>query len=162
VIHPKTIKPLQNKSIPLYVRSFLHPAEEGTCIHNRTVENLPSIIVYKANQVLVQLTSNDFSFVGEGLRSEAEQLFASLRIKPNLTQNAAISLLYVTDDRVEKLEAFAHRAGKHFDISLTRNLTLLTIRHYTKELVEKLTEGCQVVLQQQTPETVQLLLQTNA
>ena len=160
VIHPKTIKPLQNKSIPLYVRSFLHPVEEGTCIHNRTVANLPSIIVYKANQVLVQLTSNDFSFVGEGLRSEAEQLFASLQIKPNLTQNAAISLLYVADDRAENIEAFAHRAGEKFDVSLTRNLMLLTVRHYTKALVGKLTEGCQVVLQQQTPETVQLLLQT--
>ncbi|HUC82679.1 MAG TPA: aspartate kinase, partial [Flavisolibacter sp.] len=89
VIHPKTIKPLQNKGIPLYVKSFLNPNEEGTCIHNQPVNNLPPIIVYKEGQALVQLSSKDFSFVGEGLTAEVYRIFEQLKFKPNLTQNAA-------------------------------------------------------------------------
>lgn len=158
VIHPKTIKPLQNKGIPLYVRSFLHPDDEGTCIHNNSVNGLPPIIVYKADQVLVQLTSRDFSFVVEGPTADVYGILSSLKIKPNLTQNAAISLLCVMDNRSEKVEAFALKASEHLDVTLRKDLTLLTIRHYTKEVVEKLTAGHAVVLQQQTPETVQMLL----
>jgi aspartate kinase len=159
VIHPKTIKPLQNKGIPLYVKSFLHPDEEGTCIHHQPVNNLPPIIVYKAGQALVQLSSKDFSFVGEGLTAEVYRIFESLKFKPNLTQNAAISLLCVVDNHPEKLEGFALRAAAYFDASVINDLTLLTVRHYQKELVENLTAGYKILLQQQTPETVQLLLQ---
>ena len=162
VIHPKTIKPLQNKGIPLYVKSFLHAGEEGTCIHSQHINSLPPIIVYKAGQALVQLTSKDFSFVSEGLTEKAYHTMAGLNMKPNLTQIAAISLLCVVDDRTEKVEAFALKAGEQFDVAVQKNLTLLTIRHYTKELIEKLTNGFTIVLQQQTPETVQLLLATNA
>jgi aspartate kinase len=161
VIHPKTIKPLQNKGIPLYVKSFLDPAAEGTCIHSRQVNHLPPIIVYKADQVLVQLTAKDFSFVSEGLTAEAYRLLTELKFKPNLTQNAAISLLCVLDNRADKVESFALKAGEQFDVSVMKNLTLLTIRHYNRELLEKLTEGFTIVLQQQTPETVQLLLASN-
>lgn len=162
VIHPKTIKPLQNKSIPLYVKSFLQPDAEGTCIHNQAIDRLPPIIVYKADQVLLQLSSKDFSFVGEGLSSEVDDILTALKFKPNLTQNTAISLLYVVDNRAEKVEAFALKAGEQFDVHVVKNLTLLTIRHYTRELVEKLTEGFAIVLQQQTPETVQMLLAAKA
>ena len=158
VIHPKTIKPLQNKGIPLYVKSFINPDEEGTCIHSKNINQLPSIIVYKADQALVQLSSKDFSFVGEGLTAEVYGIFEQLKIKPNLTQNAAITLLCVLDDRPEKVEAFALKAGQHFDVIVTKNLMMLTVRHYKKELVDKLTAGYKIVLQQQTPETIQLLL----
>jgi aspartate kinase len=158
VIHPKTIKPLQNKGIPLYVKSFLNPDEEGTCIHSQQVDNLPPIIVYKADQVLVQLTSKDFSFVSEGLTSEVYRILTDLKFKPNLTQNAAISLLCVVDNRADKVEAFALKTSEHFDVSVMKSLNLLTIRHYTKELVDMLTTGYDIVLQQQTPETIQLLL----
>jgi aspartate kinase len=162
VIHPKTIKPLQNKGIPLYVKSFLNPDSEGTCIHNQAVNHLPPIIVYKAGQALVQLSSRDYSFVSEGLTTDAYQILTSLRLKPNLTQNAAISLLCVLDDRPEKIEAFALQAGQTFDVTVQKNLTLLTIRHYNDETLRQLTDGYQVVLRQQTPETVQLLLTTKA
>lgn len=162
VIHPKTIKPLQNKSIPLYVKSFLHPAEEGTCIHNQHIANLPPIIVNKANQVLVQLASKDFSFVGEGLTAEVYEIFESLKFKPNLIQSTAISLLCVVDDHAEKVEAFALKAAAHFDVNVTKNLRLLTVRHYNNDVVEKLTNGCKIVLRQQTPETVQMLLEETA
>lgn len=159
VIHPKTIKPLQNKGIPLYVKSFLNPDAEGTCIHNQQVYNLPPIIVYKESQVLVQLSSRDFSFVGEGLTAEVYQMLSKLKFKPNLTQNAAISLLCVLDDRADKVEAFALAASEKFDVTVKKNLTLLTIRHYTESLLARLTAGFTIVLRQQTPETVQLLLE---
>ena len=158
VIHPKTIKPLQNKDIPLYVKSFLDPDAEGTCIHNQRVSHLPPIIVYKAGQVLVQLSSRDFSFVGEGLSAEAYGILSTLKLKPNLTQNAAISLLCVLDDRADKVEAFAIEASEKFDVTVKKDLTLLTIRHYTEEIVARLTAGYAIVLRQQTPETLQLLL----
>ena len=161
VIHPKTIKPLQNKGIPLYVRSFIHPSEEGTCIHNKNINNLPPIIVYKFNQVLVQLTSRDFSFVGEHLTAELYQVFESLKFKPNLTQNAAISLLCVVDDHAEKVDQLAHAASKQFDVTLAKDLTLLTIRHYNTTLVDELCKNGEMILRQQTPETIQVLLKTN-
>lgn len=159
VIHPKTIKPLQNKNIPLYVRSFLHPEEEGTCIHNRQMHHLPPIIVYKDRQVLIELKSKDFSFVGEGLTAEVYQIFESLKFKPNLTQNAAISILCVMDDHPEKVESFAHRAAGHFDVTVTRELHLLTIRHYTQQLLDQLVMDAKILLKQQTQETIQVLLE---
>lgn len=157
VIHPKTIKPLQNKSIPLLVKSFLHPSAEGTVIHNKGLNHLPPIIVFKDCQVLIQLNSKDFSFVSEGLTTIVDELFAKLKFKPNLTQMAAISMLCVTDDKAEKLEAFALAAAEQFDVQVTRNLKLLTIRHYTDAILNELTKEKKIVLQQQTPETIQVV-----
>lgn len=158
VIHPKTIKPLQNKGIPLLVKSFLQPSADGTTIHNKAVNHLPPIIVYKQAQALVQLSSRDFSFVGEGLTAKVYTIFEDLHFKPNLTQNAAISLQCVVDDLPEKVEGFAHVLAADFDVQVTRGLTLLTIRHYTDDLLQELCADCQVLLKQQTPETVQVLL----
>jgi aspartate kinase len=157
VIHPKTIKPLQNKGIPLYVKSFLQPDAEGTVIHNQNINHLPPIIVYKNNQALIELSSKDFSFVNEGLNTEVEELFQQVKFKPNLTQIAAISLLYVVDDQQNKIESFAFKAAEKFDVKVTKDLTLLTIRHYTSELINELTTG-KVLLLQQTPETAQVLM----
>jgi aspartate kinase len=159
VIHPKTIKPLQNKNIPLLVKSFLHPDEPGTCIQNRSTARLPPIIVYKFNQVLIELTSKDYSFVSEGLNYEVYKIFGALKFKPNLTQNAAISMLRVVDDRPEKVEAFALEAAALFDVVVTKNLTLLTIRHYTPEILNHLVGDTPLLLKQQTTETVQVLFQ---
>ncbi|OLY92376.1 aspartate kinase [Cnuella takakiae] len=158
VIHPKTIKPLQNKDIPLYVKSFLHPQEEGTVIHNRNIAGLPPIIVYKQAQVLVELTSRDYSFVSEGLNSEIDILFQRLKFKPNLTQITAISILCLTDNLEEKLDQFAQAAGGLFDVHLEKGLSLLTIRHYNEDILAKLTAGKQIVLRQQTRETVQVVM----
>jgi aspartate kinase len=158
VIHPKTIKPLENKNIPLFVRSFLHPHEEGTCIHNNLVHHLPPIIVYKYNQVEMELSSKDFSFVGEGLTAELYKIFEQIKIKPNLTQNGAISLLVVVDDHPEKVDQLAHAASHFFDVSTRKGLTILTIRHYTQELVDELCKDCEIILRQQTAETVQVLM----
>ncbi len=158
VIHPKTIKPLQNKSIPLFVKSFINPDAEGTIIHNQKVGELPPIIVYKNNQVLVQLKSKDYSFVSEGLTAYVYDVFQSLRFKPNLTQNAAISLLCVVDDKPNKVEQLALRAAENFDVNVTKDLCLLTVRHYNDDILGELVKDSEVLLKQQTPGTVQVLM----
>ena len=159
VIHPKTIKPLQNKNIPLYVKCFLDPALPGTVIHNKLLKNLPPIIVIKEKQAMIELSSKDFSFIEEKPIADLFHLFEKLKIKPNLTQNAAISMICVFDDRPDKIEKLALAASEFFDITVTKGLTLLTIRYYTKEIYNKLTEGKKMLLQQRTTNTVQSLLQ---
>ncbi|MGZ5287080.1 MAG: amino acid kinase family protein, partial [Flavisolibacter sp.] len=162
VIHPKTIKPLQNKDIPLYVKSFINPGEQGTVIHNKPVSHLPPIIVYKENQVLVQLQSKDYSFVSEGLTSIMYGIFEELKFKPNLTQNAAISLLCVVDDHPDKVEKLALMAAEYFEVSVKKGLTLLTVRHYDDVILARLCGERKTVLRQQTPETVQVVLEPDA
>lgn len=157
VIHPKTIKPLQNKSIPLYVKCFLDPSLPGTIIHNKDIINLPPIIVLKEKQAMLKLTSNDFSFIGESHVGRLYELFEKLHIKPNLTQNGAISFVAVMDDWSEKVETMALAAAEILDVEVIRGLTLLTIRHYANGQVEKMTESKRIILKQQTPETVQVL-----
>lgn len=159
VIHPKTIKPLQNKSIPLFVKSFIHPQEEGTIIHNENLNHLPPIIVYKQNQALIQISTKDFSFTNEGLTTTVYELFNKLKYKQNLTQITAISLLCVVDDHREKLEKFALAASENFDVQVTKDLTLLTIRHYEENIKQKLTKEKSILLLQQTPEIFQVLMQ---
>src|SRR6187402_1456978 len=95
VIHPKTIKPLQNKNIPLYVKCFADASLPGTVIHNNPVKNLPPIIVIKQNQVLLQLHTKDFSFIGEQPMSDLYEMMAKLHIKPNLIQTHAVICSYV-------------------------------------------------------------------
>ncbi len=158
VIHPKTIKPLQNKNIPLYVKCFLNPDLPGTVIHNKPVHGLPPVIVLKEKQVLIEMVSKDFSFVGEHHVGQLYQLFEQLHLKPGLTQNGAISFLCVLDDWPEKIEKLALEASAIFDVKVMKELSLLTIRHYNQPLFEKLVTNKSILLRQQTPETVQVLL----
>jgi aspartate kinase len=158
VIHPKTIKPLQNKNIPLHVRCFLHPELAGTVISNKPVHNLPPIIVVKEKQVLLELSSKDFSFVGEEYVSRLYELFTQIKIRPNLIQNGAISLLCCLDDRPDKIEKLALAASEIFDVQVKKDLTLLTIRHYTREKFDELTKDKTILLTQRTTETVQALM----
>jgi aspartate kinase len=157
VIHPKTIKPLQNKHIPLYVKCFLNKDLPGTIIHQKKNKNLPPIIVIKENQVLIELKTQDFSFVGEEPIIELYQLFNKLHIKPNLIQTAAISVFVCLDDKPEKIEQLALAAGVLFDVQIEKGLSLLTIRHYNVDVLTSLSESKDKVLQQQSTETVQVL-----
>jgi len=158
VIHPKTMKPMQNKGIPLYVKCFLNPALPGTVIHDKPIHNLPPIFVLKENQVMLKVITKDFSFVGDHQVRHLYQLFEELHIKPNLSQIGAISFVCVLDDRADKIEKLALEAADFLDVQLMKGLSLLTIRHYTEEVFEKLTAGKTIILRQQTPETIQLLL----
>jgi aspartate kinase len=157
VIHPKTIKPLQNKSIPLHVKCFLDIRLPGTIIHNRQVKNLPPIIIIKNNQAMLHLSSQDFSFVGEAPMSRLYNLFGHLKVKPNLIQTGAISLQLCMDDKSDKIDHLAAEASQLFDVQVVKNLTLLTIRHFSKDLMNTMLQDKNILLQQQTKETVQVL-----
>ncbi|MBL7702843.1 MAG: aspartate kinase [Ferruginibacter sp.] len=158
VIHPKTIKPLENKGIPLHVRCFLNPELPGTVISSKPVHNLPPVIVLKKDQVLMELSSKDFSFVEEKPMSQLHEMFAAIKIRPNLSQNGAIGLLCCLDNKAEKIEKLALAASEIFDVQIEKNLTLLTIRHYTQEKIYELTKGKTIVLEQKTTETIQVLM----
>ena len=158
VIHPKTIKPLKNKNIPLYVRCFLDPTLPGTVISNNPVHGLPPIIVLKNNQVLMELNSKDFSFVEEKPISQLHEMFDHIRIRPNLSQNGAVSLVCCLDDQPEKIDQLAAAASEIFDVQLEKNLTLLTIRHYDELTIDALTKGKTILLEQKTTETIQVLM----
>jgi aspartate kinase len=155
VIHPKTIKPLQNKNIPLYVKSFLDTSLPGTVINANKTENLPPVIVLKANQVLIHFKSRDFSFIEGKPMEQLHEIFKQIKLQPNLSQNTAISLLCCFDGHVEKTTQIASEASAYFDVDVERDLTLLTIRHYTMDAIQKLTLGKNIILEQKTPETMQ-------
>ena len=158
VIHPKTIKPLQNKNIPLQVKCFLAPKMPGTLIHAKHIVGLPPIIVLKENQVLVHLRSKDYSFVGQEGTARLYQLLSALHIQVNLLQTGAVILQVCVDLIPEKIEKLAQEASLLFDVTLEKELTLLTIRHHQKNLLDQMTQGRKIVLQQWSAETVQTLM----
>jgi aspartate kinase len=157
VIHPKTIKPLQNKNIPLFVRSFLDLRLLGTVITAKPNHQLPPMIVYKRNQALVTLQTSDFSFVEGKPINLLYEILDELRIKPNLTQNGAITLMICIDDIAEKTEKLASLASSFFNVNIQKGLTLLTLRHYTKEYLQMNEADTEIIMEQRTSETMQRL-----
>ena len=158
VIHPKTIKPLENKNIPLIVKCFIDPALPGTVIHYKTINNLPTVFVVKENQALLHLHTRDFSFIDEHTITRLYHLVTQINISPNLIQTGAVTLMVCADDREDKIAQLATAASEIFDVQVEKNLSLLTIRHYTQEVVAEMTDGKHIVLKQQSPQTVQFLL----
>src|SRR5690606_40754452 len=118
----------------------------------------PPIIVLKDKQVMLQFNTKDFSFVGEQNIGYIYSLFEKLRVKPNLTQNAAISFLCIMDDHQDKIQELALEASNQFEVTVLRGLELLTIRHYNEEIVHELTSSKNILLRQQTPETIQIVI----
>ncbi len=158
VIHPKTIKPLQNKDIPLYVRSFLDLRLQGTVITDKQNHQLPPMIVHKKNQTLVALQTTDFSFVEGKPIHLLYEILEKLRIKPNLTQNGAITLVICIDDIPEKTEQLAILASSFFNVQIQKGLTLLTVRHYTKEYLQMNESNTEIIMEQRTLNTIQRLI----
>ena len=161
VIHPDTIKPVENKNIPLYVKCFLHPNSPGTVITKDQVHHLPPIKVIKHKQVLLQLSTTDFSFVGEKPIARLYELFGDLNIRPNLLHTTAICILCCLDDIPEKIESIALSASELFEVQIERDLELLTIRHYTKEIIEELILSKTILMEQKTPQTMQVLMRSS-
>ena len=158
VIHPKTIKPLQNKNIPLYVKSFLDTELPGTIINADKATNLPPIIVLKGQQVLIHFRSKDFSFMEGRALGQLHKIFNAVKLQPNLTQNTAISFVCCFDGHAEKTGQIAADASLLFDVDVERDLSLLTIRHYDNATIEKLTKDKNIILEQRTPETMQAVI----
>ena len=159
VIHPKTIKPLQNKQIPLYVKCFLNKDLPGTLIREDVDHTqLPPIIVLKKNQVLITVTSRDYSFITEDKISDIYEIFHGLKIKINLMQNAAISFSCCIDNNPEKIEQLIKALHQGFKLSYNEGLELLTVRYTKDGLLEELSNGRTVLLEQRSPITVQRIL----
>ena len=158
VIHPKTIKPLQNKNIPLYVKCFLDKNLPGTVIDDNPIQQLPPIIVVKQNQALVHFHTKDYSFAGEKPLSQLYNLLAELHIQANLLQTGAVRIDICIDDKADKIEKLALSASSLFDVQVEKNLSMLTIRHYREDLLQELSKGKRIRLRQQSPETVQLVM----
>lgn len=158
VIHPKTIKPLQNKQIPLYVKSFLNPKESGTVIkdgENRL--NIPSYI-FKINQVLISIQPKDFSFIAEDNLSDIFELFSKHGVKINLMQLSAISFSVCCDDDAEKIKLLVTDLKQTFKVLYNSNLELMTVRYYTPETIDLLTKNKLILLEQKSRFTVQMVM----
>jgi aspartate kinase len=159
VIHPKTIKPLQNKNIPLYVKSFLNPTAEGTVIDNNMQydELIPSFII-KKNQVLISIESKDYSFIIENNLSQIFGIFANNGVKINLMQNSAISFSVVVDNNPQKMPQLINELKPFYKVLYNENIDLVTIRHYNQPAIDKVVDGKIVLLEQKSRNTIRMVL----
>ncbi len=162
VIHPKTIKPLQNKTIPLFVKSFKNPKEDGTIIQESGINDskIPSYI-FKQNQTLISFVPRDFSFIDEQSLKDLFTFFSEKDIKINLMQNTAISFSICIDEDEEKLEAIILKFKQKYIVKYNQKLELLTIRHYNPKVVAQLTESKTVLAQQNSRQTARFVLENN-
>jgi aspartate kinase len=159
IIHPKTIKPLQNNNIPLYVKCFLDRNLAGSVIKSDAdSSSYPPLIVLKENQELIQVTTRDFSFITEDNLSNIYSIFHDLKVKINLIQNAAISFVACVDNRQDKIKALIQALEPEYKVTINDNVSLLTIRHYTPKIVAELTANKQILLRQETRKTLQVVM----
>ena len=159
VIHPKTIQPLQNKEIPLYVKSFLNPTAPGTKVSKGAtlVPYIPCFIV-KKNQVFVSISTNDFSFMVENNLSYIFKKLHDYKLKVNLIQNSAISFSVCVDNKFGNFDAFYTALTNEFKIEFQKEVDLYTIRHFNAETKDTITKFGQTLLSQTNKETIQIVL----
>ncbi len=160
VIHPKTIKPLQNKNIPLYVKSFINPEAEGTYISSDVEDLYPPIITVEKNQTMLQIFTRDFSFVAEHHLSALFQMIADLRLMVNMMQNSAISFsVCVTDLEIDdKVDRFVAMLQKDFKVQVDKGLELIAVRHPQDNVLENLLKGKMVLMEERVKETLQFVV----
>ena len=159
VIHPKTLKPLQNKQIPLFVKSFFVPEEDGTQIQEAIeCDHLVPSFIFKVDQVLISIAPKDFSFIDEQNLSCIFGLCAKFRIKLHLMQSSAISFSACIDNKHDKLPQLLDELRESFEVRYNDGLELLTIRHYDEETIARLVEEKEVLLIQKGRSTAQLVL----
>ncbi|MCR9265387.1 MAG: aspartate kinase [Flavobacteriaceae bacterium] len=159
VIHPKTLQPLQRKEIPLHVKSFVKPSDKGTTVGKgvNIVPKIPCFIV-KKDQVLLKLSSLDFSFIVEDNISEIFKLFHDHRLKVDLIQNSAISFSVCLDNKFNGLQPMLDELKRKFKVVCHEDVALYTIRHFDDNAVKSLQNGKSVLVEQRGKETVQLVV----
>jgi len=158
VIHPKTIKPLENKNIPLHVKSFLQPDEPGTVITKIVDVDYPPVVVVEPNQVLLHISTRDFSFVTERHLGYLFQQFDKNRIKINMMQNMAISFTVCVTERSERLAKLLAELEIDFKLVVERGLELITIRHYDDKIVKSLSEGKVILFEEYIRGTMSMVV----
>ncbi len=159
VIHPKTIKPLQNKSIPLYVKSFVDPSLEGTIISQSTeFDTLVPSFIFKMNQVMFAVTPKDFSFIVEENLRQIFDCISSNGVQINMMQNSAISFDFVVDAKPIILDQLAAELALNYDVTIVKELELVTIRHYDTATIERVTLDKHILLTQKSEQTARILM----
>lgn len=158
VIHPKTIKPLQNKNIRLYVRPFLDMESKGTVISDEIEFNYPPVVVIESDQVLLHISTNDFSFVAEHHLSRIFQLLAKSRVKVNMMRNTAISFTICANDIPLRIENFIKDLGQEFKVVVDTGLELITLRHFNEEVIRELKHNKLVLFEEKIEDTLQMVV----
>ena len=159
VIHPKTIKPLQNANIPLLVKPFTDPTAPGTVIkENGRNEFLKPVIILKQNQVLVSLSAKDYSFISEDHLSNIFGLLAASQAKVNMMQTSALSFSVCIDFVEERFKKLLKTLGADFNVKYNEGLTLITVRHYSAESLNELRAGKTILMEQLSRNTRQMLV----
>ncbi|GAB5473990.1 MAG: aspartate kinase [Maribacter sp.] len=159
VIHPKTLQPLQGKEIPLHVKSFLEPKNAGTTV-GKGIGIEPEVPCYiiKKDQVLMKLSSLDFSFIVEESISELFKLFHEYKMKVDLIQNSAISFSVCVDNKFGRLDELLNLLKSRFKVSYHEGVSLYTVRHFDAKAIDSLVNGHEVLLEQRGVETIQLVM----
>ncbi|HOD89386.1 MAG TPA: aspartate kinase [Bacteroidales bacterium] len=159
VIHPKTIKPIENKNIPLYVKSFVNPENEGTVIKKLNYKlNLIPVFILKQNQILISISPKDFSFIVEENMSKIFGLFAKYKTKLNISQNSAVSFSASIDDNNRNLKKLIKELQDEFFVKYNSGLELITIRYYTEESIDKMLKGRKILMEQRSRKTARFLV----
>lgn len=159
VIHPKTIQPLQQKEIPLHVKSFIHPKDAGTTVGKGVgIEPKVPCFIVKKNQVLMKLSSLDFSFIVEDSISALFKLFHEHKMKVDLIQNSAISFSVCLDNRFGRLQELLQLLKSRFNVTCDEGVSLYTIRHFDEKAIASLQNGREILLEQRGKETLQMVV----
>ncbi|MCC7467266.1 MAG: aspartate kinase [Saprospiraceae bacterium] len=158
VIHPKTIKPLQNKNIPFFVKSFLDPSAPGTEISSDTDDNYPPIVVVEKNQALLHISTLDYSFVAEHHMARLFGKAADLRIFVNMMQNTAVSFTICVPNVPDRIEKFVKAVSDEFKVKVEQSLELITIRHYTEDTISSLKKGKVVLFEERIRNTMHMVV----
>jgi aspartate kinase len=159
IIHPKTIKPLENANITLYVKSFLKPGLKGTTVKQLSEWKIPfPIYIRKQQQILISMSPRDFSFIMEENLSHIFEIMARHQVKVNLMQNSAISFSVCVDNDPMKIPALLKKLQEAYEIRYNEGVELYTIRHYTPAAIKKITAGRDVLMEQKSRNTLQMVI----
>ncbi|MGB0769451.1 MAG: aspartate kinase [Flavobacteriaceae bacterium] len=158
VIHPKTLQPLQRKEIPLFVKSFLNPKNNGTKV-GKALELSPKVPCYilRNNQILISVSSLDFSYIVEENISHIFKLLHLHKMKVRSIQNSAISFSVCMENKYDHLEPLILQLKAKYDVKVDLDVKLYTIRHYNAEAIDEIEKNKTVLMKQITPETVQII-----
>ncbi len=159
IIHPKTIKPLENKKIPLYIKSFIQPQDKGTLICDTpSVNPIVPNYIFKDNQLLLSIVPKDLSFASEKILSEIFLILSKHKVKVNMMQNSAISFSVCLDENKNILPLLLEDLDKEFFVRYNEGLQLITIRHYTIGAIDKVIAKRKILIEQKSRITAQYLL----
>jgi aspartate kinase len=159
VIHPKTIKPLQNAKIPLFVKPFYDPDANGTVIKENGIGVFEKpVIIMKQNQFLLSISAKDYSFISEDHLSGIFKLFAKNQVRINMMQTSALSFSVCFDSNEMRFKQLVEDLSSDFKVKYNQGLTLITLRHYTARNLKELTEGKTIMLEQISRNTLQIII----